>query len=474
MSTNKNTIHFFASDIEKYRKGELSAGEMHDLEQAALDDPFLADAIEGLIQHPISQQDLTDLQERLNKKVSEDTRRKAMLLIRRRIAVAAALILLVGIGFTFFYQHSNQPQSSFQSGTAAKDTARVAAVPTAPAAAVPTAPAAVAANTRSAAESKAAANDSLQFKSAQPQTSQTANAPTRHRHLPADVASTAVASTAPPANQYYAAQAPLSDTQNLTTGLAKQSAAASTADDLKFRNLRAFQIKKDSLTISSLNQSENEKFFNYRAAQPLLYAGKVLDINNRPLAGASLTLNGFPPSGTTTDKEGYFKLSLPPVDTTLQLTVSLIGYNQTSLALNNQSFEARSSNVIYLKPNNTNLDEVVVTGYGAKRRATQAAAPSVSSDRLDTNWISAAPVIGRQAYLQYIRLTKGKLDLDSTVTGTETVSFIVSRDGSLSAFKIEQSLSPAHDAAIIRLVTEGPAWRLFGNKKVRAAVTLNF
>src|SRR5580692_3891819 len=134
MSANKNSIHYSASDIEKYRKGELSAGEMHDLEQAALDDPFLADAIEGLIQHPISQQDLTDLQERLNKKVSEDTRRKAMLLIRRRIAVAAALILLVGIGFTFFYQHSNQPQSSFQSGTAAKDTARVAAVPTAPAA----------------------------------------------------------------------------------------------------------------------------------------------------------------------------------------------------------------------------------------------------------------------------------------------------------------------------------------------------
>ena len=175
-----------------------------------------------------------------------------------------------------------------------------------------------------------------------------------------------------------------------------------------------------------------------------------------------------------TDNEGVFKLSLPPADTTLQLTVSLFGYNQTSLALNYQSFEARSSNVIYLKPSNANLDEVVVTGYGAKRKATQATAPSISNERLDTIWLNAAPVIGRQAYLQYIRLTKGKLGLDSTVTGTETVSFIVSRDGSLSAFKIEQSLSPAHDAAIIRLVTEGPAWRLFGNKKVRAAVTLNF
>src|SRR5580658_5011441 len=58
MSRNKNNIPYSASDIEKYRKGELSAREMHDLEQAALDDPFLADAIEGLMQHPAIPEDL--------------------------------------------------------------------------------------------------------------------------------------------------------------------------------------------------------------------------------------------------------------------------------------------------------------------------------------------------------------------------------------------------------------------------------
>jgi hypothetical protein len=464
MSANKNSIHYSASDIEKYRKGELSAGEMHDLEQAALDDPFLADAIEGLIQHSVSRQDLIDLQDRLYKKVTEDTRRTAILLIRRRIIVAAALILLVGIGFTFLYRQSNQSRHTLQPAAAAADKAPA-----------PAAPAAVAANTPPAIESKAAA-DSLQFKFTQPRISRTAQAATRRHRHPANTASDAVASAAPPPAGYYAQPAPLSDTLNLTTGLEKQSAAVKTKDDEDMvKNRRALQIKKDSQTISLLNrQTENEKFYNFRATEPLVYIGKVLDINNRPLSGASLTLKGFPPSGTTTNNEGLFQLSLPPADTTLQLTVSLVGYNHTSLPLNNLSYEARSSNVIYLKPNNSYLDEVVVTGYGAKRKATQAAAPSISNERLDTNWISAAPVIGRQAYLQYLRLTKGKLGLDSTVTGTETVSFLVSRDGSLSSFKIEQSLSPAHDAAIIRLVTEGPAWRLFGTRKVRAAVTLNF
>jgi hypothetical protein len=463
MSANKNSIHYSASDIEKYRKGELSAGEMHDLEQAALDDPFLADAIEGLIQHPNSQQDLTDLRDRLNKKVTDDTRRTAILLIRRRITVAAALILLVGIGFIFLYLQSSQSQHTLQPGAAAADKAPS-----------PAAPAAVAANTPPATESKAAA-DSLPFKFTQPRTSRTAQAATRRHRLPANTPSDAVASAAPPTTEYYAQPAPLRDTLKVTAGFAKQSAAEKKKQDDNLKNLSAVQIPKDSLTISYLNRrTEDEKYYNFRASEPLVYIGKVLDINNRPLAGASLNLKGALPLGTTTDNEGLFKLRLPPADTTLQLTVSMVGYNQTSLALNNLSYEARSSNVIYLKPNNTDLDEVVVTGYGAKRKATQAAAPSISNERLDTSWISAAPVIGRPAYLQYLRLTKGKLGLDSTVTGTETVSFIVSRDGSLSSFKIEQSLSPAHDAAIIRLVTEGPAWRLFGTRKVRAAVTLHF
>ncbi|MFN7601267.1 MAG: hypothetical protein ACK5R0_07720, partial [Bacteroidota bacterium] len=43
------------NDIEKYKKGELTAAEMHALEKQALSDPFLADALEG-IEHISSQE----------------------------------------------------------------------------------------------------------------------------------------------------------------------------------------------------------------------------------------------------------------------------------------------------------------------------------------------------------------------------------------------------------------------------------
>ena len=131
-------------------------------------------------------------------------------------------------------------------------------------------------------------------------------------------------------------------------------------------------------------------------------------------------------------------LSLHPLDSTRQLTVAMIGYDRASLAINTLSTEDVKGNVIHLRPSTTNhLDEVVVVGYGMHRKATEVAAPSESDEKLDTLWSIAAPVIGRQAYLQYLGFAKKKLGLDTTITGTETVSFIVSRTGPLSYFKIE-------------------------------------
>jgi hypothetical protein len=45
MSSKNNG--FTASDIERYYSGKMSPQERHALEKAALDDPFLADALEG-------------------------------------------------------------------------------------------------------------------------------------------------------------------------------------------------------------------------------------------------------------------------------------------------------------------------------------------------------------------------------------------------------------------------------------------
>jgi hypothetical protein len=51
MSDHKEHIsHYTAADLQRYVQGKLSAREMHAMEKAALDDPFLADAMEGMQQ----------------------------------------------------------------------------------------------------------------------------------------------------------------------------------------------------------------------------------------------------------------------------------------------------------------------------------------------------------------------------------------------------------------------------------------
>ena len=70
---DKHITPWSAPDVQKYLKGELSAREMHQLEKAALEDPFLADAIEGLSQRPAAPltRDLDELQTRLYARVSK-------------------------------------------------------------------------------------------------------------------------------------------------------------------------------------------------------------------------------------------------------------------------------------------------------------------------------------------------------------------------------------------------------------------
>ena len=70
MANNNNITNFTAADIEKYHKGLLSSKERHDLEKAALDDPFLADALEGyVVAGGNASADIAELQQRLAAKV---------------------------------------------------------------------------------------------------------------------------------------------------------------------------------------------------------------------------------------------------------------------------------------------------------------------------------------------------------------------------------------------------------------------
>lgn len=100
----KNKIkNFTAADIEKYHKNLLSPAERHDMEKAALEDSFLADALEGYAINDVNiSGDIAELKERLSEKI--DSSKVIPFIPKNQSAfswwrVAAIIVLVAGAGF---------------------------------------------------------------------------------------------------------------------------------------------------------------------------------------------------------------------------------------------------------------------------------------------------------------------------------------------------------------------------------------
>ena len=97
-------------DIERYHSGQMPPDEMHQMEMAALDDPFLADALEGYTHTSSAASDL----EKLNQRLNERTKRRATVLwiSKKYNALKVAAILLFVVAGSWLLVVSKQKQSS--------------------------------------------------------------------------------------------------------------------------------------------------------------------------------------------------------------------------------------------------------------------------------------------------------------------------------------------------------------------------
>ncbi len=94
---------YSASDIQQYLEGRLPAAEMHAIEKAALDDPFLADAIEGYAVGDQQQQnkDLQSLRIQLEERINLEKKKTWLAPVWLR---AAVIVLAVSAGGLTFYK----------------------------------------------------------------------------------------------------------------------------------------------------------------------------------------------------------------------------------------------------------------------------------------------------------------------------------------------------------------------------------
>ncbi len=105
--------------------------------------------------------------------------------------------------------------------------------------------------------------------------------------------------------------------------------------------------------------------------------GVVIDEKGEALIGATIRVDGTT-VGASTDLEGHFKLNLPKLKK-IVLHISSVGYKNERLEVAKISEPLR----IQLHPASTNIDEVVVIGYGtAKRSSLTSSVEVISGDEL--------------------------------------------------------------------------------------------
>ena len=90
--------------------------------------------------------------------------------------------------------------------------------------------------------------------------------------------------------------------------------------------------------------------------------GKVLDVNDEPLIGATVALKGNTAVGTVADFDGNFVLEVP--DRNSVLVVSYLGMTTQEIDV-----DGRHMIVVVLREDSEMLDEVVVVGYGQQKKA---------------------------------------------------------------------------------------------------------
>src|SRR6478609_1667818 len=112
MRDQKKNITYSLADIEQYLQGKLSPAEMHELEKAALQDPFLADAIEGYESDDIEQskKNLAEIHQRLLQEEQEDPKIIPITSpLNNWWKVAAAILLFAGAGTIGWHLLNNEP-----------------------------------------------------------------------------------------------------------------------------------------------------------------------------------------------------------------------------------------------------------------------------------------------------------------------------------------------------------------------------
>jgi hypothetical protein len=447
MIEKEKHINYSAADIEKYWKGQLPSAEMHAMEKAALEDPFLADALEGY-QARSSEwgagsresiaNDTNILQQRLAERVTE--KKVAPLVKLGWWKIAAAFIVLVAGVWAYTAINNKNKNTSLAKKDLIKKTP-----------AVPIQDSIAALSKTNDALKDVAVTERKQSTSANSSKKEIAPIATQKETKKELSASSAVVADSNALVRQEDAKKTEERTETKSNNISIAKRASKPATD------KTVQAELSGTVKGVSTENDDKTGPNGRRTVAIndvnTFNGKIVDQLNQPVPNASIQIPNLNVA-TQTDRKGNFSFKAP--DTVLSVSVASAGFLTQNIKL--QKAEG-FSNQITLKPNAAGLNEVVVTGYAAKEKKFLSRAKGVTIKILD-----AEPIISWDAYADYLEKNKQAPEELKDTHGDVIVSFIVDANNRLKSFSIEKSLDEELDAEAIRLIKEGPAWKLLKGK----------
>ncbi len=479
MAADNNIKNYTGADIEKYHKGLLSAKERHDLEKAALDDPFLVEALEGYaiegVDHPA---DMSELKKRLDAKV------EAGKVIEMKsgsktsfpwLRVAALVVILAGAAlmarqFIFTGKskeialagpkktEETKPHDSVNTVTATSELKSenngTVAVPLKqkdqPLTYFSNDSAVDRIVSRQRTGEKAITTNELTVNNAERDKQPPVPVPVKtaeDKKIPDNIASGAVKK-----------EIAREEIKNRPDTVNKQFYAKD-GDGIRDRVDKPVSDNQKKAVAVNRKAAEDE---NYRYLATNTFRGRVTDANNVGLPFARVYNPTDNNAGTYTDVAGNFNLTYP--DSVLTVQVKSVGFENTNVQLRNSV----ANNQVILQDDRS----LAAQTLPASRKINAEERNKFAKVKLE----EPEPADGWDNYDTYLTNNLNvpeEIKTKQNTAGEVQVSFEVDKNGEPINIKIEKSLCPKCDEEAKRLIKEGPKWKR-NAKKGRTTVTVPF
>jgi TonB family protein len=434
----------YRNDIDKYLRGELTPAQMNALEKKALDDPFLADALEGiqsLQPHELSD-DLKQIQSELNKRLNK--KHIGVWIWVGRIA-AGLLVLAVSTYVIFLISNRSQQNEKLALNKSSEPTPLPEVRRPAP----------LLADSILTPEQEITRTDAA-AEQAQKQKDALHDQPTRRQQRADEPAVKAPAEPSKPLSESKAEEtvaeeslgiAEMSPADDRIAGAEtkKEPAPPVTINsDKDAEKGAADDLPKPAREESATGAAARKRANSLNVVRKIVRGKVTFAEDGTALPGVNVLVKDTN-QGTVTDAQGNYEIPVEQDNPTLLF--SFIGFNSKEAEVTSNEMN------VALDTDVSELSEVVVVGYGSTSDASSLpATPPVME--------LATPEGGRKYFKKYLEdnMRYPERALENNVEGKVTIQFTVGTGGQLSDFRVIRGIGYGCDEEVIRLIKGGPKW----------------